>query len=398
MNNIWTDEELMFALYLYFKRNEGLFLDRDDLEYHVDMMNKYCKKNRTYDSVILRFANYKYLDTGKGMSHTGRALEIWNQYCNDLESLEENYKNIMTPFEDRKEELVKFGSEKGFLTLEEILEYLSDLELTEENVDDLYNALNDLKIEVISEVDDSKEDIITAFDEHLKNKGYILSQNEKEIYINLFKSLGELTNNKLNYKDIIEKYDEISDQMKLLPKKDKIRIPYYDLDEAFNNILTKEEKEYFLFATWYGECVTIADESSGSTIFKNGNTDLVSVEAIVNLKNNYYEDDIHYDMFHFDEKEEPRVSGSFGYSQTNPINTTSIKKGYAYLESLKTAKGNKVNYNRVGSVSVNGFDNPIDEYELYENLFLGRKKLIGNIYINSYSNENSKEAPEGLII
>lgn len=398
MNNIWTDEELMFTLYLYFKRNEGLFLERNDLEYHVDMMNKYCKKNRTYDSVILRFANYKYLDTGKGMSHTGRALEIWNKYCNDLESLEENYKNIMTPFEDRKEELVKFGSEKGFLTFETIAEYLSDLELTEENVDDLYNALNNLNIEVISEVDDSKEAVINAFDEHLKNKGYKLSQKEKEIYINLFKALGELTNNKLNYKDIIEKYDEISDQMKLLPKKDKIRIPYYDLDEIFNNILTKEEKEYFLFATWYGECVTIADESGSETVFKNGNAELTSVEAIVNLKNNYYKDDLHYDMFHFEEKEEPRISGSFGYSKTNPINTTSVKNGYLYLESLKTVKGKKVNYNRVGSISVSGFDNPIDEYVLYENLFLGRKKLIGNVYINSYSNKNSKEAPEGLMI
>lgn len=255
-----------------------------------------------------------------------------------------------------------------------------------------------IKIKNISEVDDSTEDIITAFDEHLKNKGYELLQDEKEIYINLFKSLKELTNNKLKYKDIIEKYDEISDQMKLLPKKDRIRIPYYDLDEIFNNILTKDEKEYFLFATWYGECVTIADESSGSTIFKNGNTELISVEAIVNLKNNYYENDIHYDMFHFEEKENPRERGSFGYSQTNPINTTSIKKGYEYLESLKTTKGNKVIYNRVGSIFVDGFDNPIDEYELYENLFLGRIKLIGNIYINSYSNENSKEAPEGLMI
>lgn len=398
MNNIWNDEELMFTLYLYFKRNEGLFLGRDELEYHIEKMNKYCGNNRTYDSIILRFANYKYLDTGKGMSHTGRALEIWNQYCNDLESLESIYFKIMISFEDIEKELIKLASEKGFLTFEDIAEYLKGLEVSEEEMDGLFTALNDLEIEVISETDDSKEDIITAFDEHLKNKGYILSQNEKEIYINLFQSLMELTNNKLTFKDIIEKYDEISDRMKLLPRKDRIRIPYYDLDKMFNNLLTKEEKEYFLFATWYGECVTIADESSGSKIFKNGNTELTSVEAIVNLKNNYYENDIHYDMFHFEENDKLRVSGSFGYSQTNPINTTSIKNGYVYLESLKTSKGKKVYYNRVGSILVEGYDNPIDEYGLYEISFLGRKKIIGNIYINSYSNENSTKAPEGLII
>ena len=293
----------MFVLYLYFKRNEGIFLERNELEYHIAMMNRYSKKNRTYDSIILRLANYKYLDTGKGMSHTGRALEIWNQYCNDLESLEENYKNIMKPYEDRKNELVNLASEKGCLTFEEIAECLKGMEVSEEEFDDLYNALNNLEVEIVTECDDANEVIKNTFNEHLKNKGYKLSQKEKEIYINLFKSLRELTNNKLNYKDIIEKYDEISDQMKLLPNRDKIRIPYYNLDKIFNNILTKEEKEYFLFATWYGECVTIADESSGDTIFKNGNTELTSVEVIVNLKNNYYEDDLHYDMFHFKEKE-----------------------------------------------------------------------------------------------
>lgn len=230
----------MFVLYLYFKRNEGIFLERNELEYHIAMMNRYSKKNRTYDSIILRLANYKYLDTGKGMSHTGRALEIWNQYCNDLESLEENYKNIMKPYEDRKNELVNLASEKGCLTFEEIAECLKGMEVSEEEFDDLYNALNNLEVEIVTECDDANEVIKNTFNEHLKNKGYKLSQKEKEIYINLFKSLRELTNNKLNYKDIIEKYDEISDQMKLLPNRDKIRIPYYNLDKIFNNILTKE--------------------------------------------------------------------------------------------------------------------------------------------------------------
>lgn len=397
MNNIWTKEELMFVLYLYLRRNDGYFLQMEELEQHINMMNKYSNKNRTYDSIILRLANYKYLDTGKGMSHTGKSLEIWNEYCNDLDSLQENYQRIMLPFNIRKKELMKMGSEKGFLTFEELVDCLKGLEVSEKEIDDLYNALNIEKIEVISN-DDLKINVNNILEEHLANKGYRLAENEKIIYINLFNSLGELVNNKLTYKDIIEKYDEISDQMKVLPNEDKIRVPYYDLERMFEGILSKEEKEYFLFAIWYGECVTIADVTASKTVFKNGNTELTTAEAIKNLKEIYYKDDLHYNMFHFNEKEELHIKGDFGYSKANPVKATSINNSYVYLKKLKTSKGKKIDYRRIGSVDLDGFDKPIDEYLIYENLLFGRKKQIGNIYINAYSNENSNEVPNGLII
>lgn len=59
-------------------------------------------------------------------------------------------KEIKT-FEQRKEELLKKGKEKGVLTYEELAESLKGLELDADSLDDLYNAFHDNNIEIISE-------------------------------------------------------------------------------------------------------------------------------------------------------------------------------------------------------------------------------------------------------
>lgn len=70
-------------------------------------------------------------------------------------------KEIKT-FEQRKEELLKKGKEKGALTYEELAESLKGLELDADSLDDLYNAFHDNNIEIISEnfedEDDSDDD------------------------------------------------------------------------------------------------------------------------------------------------------------------------------------------------------------------------------------------------
>ena len=70
-------------------------------------------------------------------------------------------KEIKT-FEQRKEELLKKGKEKGVLTYEELAESLKGLELDADSLDDLYNAFHDNNIEIISEnfedEDDSDDD------------------------------------------------------------------------------------------------------------------------------------------------------------------------------------------------------------------------------------------------
>ena len=60
-------------------------------------------------------------------------------------------------FEQRKEELIKKGKEKGFLTYEELAEALKGLELDSDSLDDLYNVFHENNIEIISE-DISEED------------------------------------------------------------------------------------------------------------------------------------------------------------------------------------------------------------------------------------------------
>ena len=70
-------------------------------------------------------------------------------------------KEIKT-FEQRKEELLKKGKEKGVLTYEGLAENLKGLELDADSLDELYNAFHDNNIEIISEnfedEDDSDDD------------------------------------------------------------------------------------------------------------------------------------------------------------------------------------------------------------------------------------------------
>ncbi len=57
-------------------------------------------------------------------------------------------------FEQRKEELVKQGKEKGFITYEALAKSLKGLDLDADSLDDLYNAFNQNNIAIVSEDDD----------------------------------------------------------------------------------------------------------------------------------------------------------------------------------------------------------------------------------------------------
>ena len=54
-------------------------------------------------------------------------------------------------FEERKEELVKIGKEKGFITYEELANGLRGLDLDSDSLDDLYNCLIENNIEIVTE-------------------------------------------------------------------------------------------------------------------------------------------------------------------------------------------------------------------------------------------------------
>ena len=59
--------------------------------------------------------------------------------------------NEIKTFDQRKEELVKKGKEKGFITYEELVSELKGLELDGDALDELYNLFNENNIAVVSE-------------------------------------------------------------------------------------------------------------------------------------------------------------------------------------------------------------------------------------------------------
>ena len=56
-------------------------------------------------------------------------------------------------FKERKEELLKKGEEKGFITFEELAEALKGLEVDSDTLDDLYNTFVEAGISVVTEED-----------------------------------------------------------------------------------------------------------------------------------------------------------------------------------------------------------------------------------------------------
>src|SRR5574344_171465 len=62
-----------------------------------------------------------------------------------------NMVNEIKSFEERKEELIKLGKEKGFITYEQLASALKGLDLDADALDDLYTAFTDNGITIVSE-------------------------------------------------------------------------------------------------------------------------------------------------------------------------------------------------------------------------------------------------------
>ncbi|MDD3341292.1 MAG: RNA polymerase sigma factor RpoD [Bacilli bacterium] len=60
-------------------------------------------------------------------------------------------------FEERKEELLKIGKEKGVITYEILASHLKGLELDSDSLDELYNTLSENSIAIVSEEEESGE-------------------------------------------------------------------------------------------------------------------------------------------------------------------------------------------------------------------------------------------------
>ncbi len=62
--------------------------------------------------------------------------------------------NEIKTFDERKNELVKKGKEKGFITYEELASSLKGLDLDADALDELYNLFNENSIAIVSEEDE----------------------------------------------------------------------------------------------------------------------------------------------------------------------------------------------------------------------------------------------------
>ena len=80
------------------------------------------------------------------------------------------FMNEIKTFDERKEELVKLGKEKGQITYEELANSLKGLELTSEELDELYNLFSENNIRIVSEDDDEEEGETLLLDDNAITK------------------------------------------------------------------------------------------------------------------------------------------------------------------------------------------------------------------------------------
>lgn len=82
----------------------------------------------------------------------------------------------------------------------------------------------------------------------------------------------------------------------------------------------------------------------------------------------------------------------YGLVANKPIYTKGVKGSKQYIESLKTALGEKLTWNRRGSMSVQGINGMIDVYEST----LPSGKPYKTLYVNMYGSKNSDITPKGF--
>jgi hypothetical protein len=89
----------------------------------------------------------------------------------------------------------------------------------------------------------------------------------------------------------------------------------------------------------------------------------------------------------------PDGYGEFGHDITNPIPVNTVMGSIAYLGTLRTLNGTKIQYERIGSTSAQNIDQTIDKYAILDN---GQK--IATLFICPYNKKNSERPPKGFTI
>jgi hypothetical protein len=95
-----------------------------------------------------------------------------------------------------------------------------------------------------------------------------------------------------------------------------------------------------------------------------------------------------------DVDELPEATGDFGRVASNPIPCNTIFGSTAYLAKLRFSDGAKILFDRLGSVSSEASQYPVDCYAIKHPDGRG----LGVFYISPYQKRNSRKAPEGFSI
>ena len=82
----------------------------------------------------------------------------------------------------------------------------------------------------------------------------------------------------------------------------------------------------------------------------------------------------------------------YGLVANKPIYTKGVSGSQHYIESLKAASGEKLTWNRRGSMSVQGINGMIDVYDST----LPSGKPYKTLYVNMYGSKNSDIVPKGF--
>lgn len=87
----------------------------------------------------------------------------------------------------------------------------------------------------------------------------------------------------------------------------------------------------------------------------------------------------------------PEGPGDYGRSASLPIETRSLIGSRMYLSAVRTEDGNRVRFDRTGSVMPKAFKRPVDRYRITS--MAGGK--TGFLYLFPYATRTSMRAPEG---
>lgn len=89
----------------------------------------------------------------------------------------------------------------------------------------------------------------------------------------------------------------------------------------------------------------------------------------------------------------PEGFGAFGHEATNPIPTKGIGGSEEYLNSLSLTNGSKIKWRRVGSLSVDNINNPIDIYLVLD---ANTGQELAKLFLSPYNKRTSAKPPVGF--